>query len=153
MLTWCNITSHYTVLKSQSFFALGNLGLIVMFMVPFVLSFFIKKNNPLKLTYTATFVAYGATMFVNFIKCYNSYLSRGYFGGMHSRYYYCLIPIFALLVCEKFQEDWAAKLAEKWQLFSKCFAQNAYNFAWLGFAALLVYDDFLMFLKVNTFYF
>lgn len=151
LITWCNVSSHYTVVKTQYLLSVENIGLMIMVVSPFVLFLFNRKNKN-KLLFNSVFIGYVITMAINFVTCYSAYTSRGYFGGMHSRYYYCLLPVFSLWLCSIYGKTKKFLTNKLETYFSEKSISIGVDVALLVFASLLVYGDFLVFLKINTMY-
>jgi hypothetical protein len=152
-LTWCNVISNYTVGKTGGFLSLDNIALMMTHMLPFIVIFFMKKQKEQRLSRGAVLISYLVVSGINYISCYKEYISSGYFGGMHSRYYYCIIPVFALLLCERYDESRLVALADRFGYTNRKTVECFYNVMWIGFTFLLLYEDFFAFLRVNYLYY
>lgn len=150
IMTWNRVSNHYTINKSMGFFSISNFGLNMILIIPFIAIIFNSKNKYHKPLFVGTLIAFVITVIINFIVCYKTYLVRGYFGGMHSRYYYCLLPMLALLICYQYEGQFITFLKKKTK---NKIVSYLWDFLWIAFACILIYDDFLSFLRINTLYY
>lgn len=94
--TWSEIASHIWVQKQNL------LQAIALFLLPIiaVLALFIKPKDKSFLLARIGLLSLFILMMIHFINVYNSYLTRGYLGGIQARYYFSIIASIFLLSSE-----------------------------------------------------
>ena len=149
--TWTGISSHISLLKSEDiWFSVQNIGLVLIWFFPALL--FIKSLRK-KLVYSgallAAYFSVAITFIMQLMNGYNGYITRGYRGSFQSRYYLCVIVVFAFcitLIVQKVMELLDGKGVYA-NIIQKCILSMT-----VIYIALLAFEDFIYFLINYTNY-
>ncbi|MGG1613988.1 hypothetical protein [Paenibacillus phoenicis] len=94
--TWSQIISHVIIPKENIY---QSLSLLILPLLA-LLSFCIKPRDKTFSIARISFISIFFLMILHFISVYNSYLSRGYLGGIQARYYFSIVASIFLLSSE-----------------------------------------------------
>jgi len=98
--TWTGIFAHVQFVKYESLIAWDRIYVILLVLGPIAM-FFINKKTKRKYMgfFISGYIAFIIVNIMQFYRAYNTYFySSGFPGGYQSRYYLCLVPMFALII-------------------------------------------------------
>lgn len=155
--TWTGIASHVSLTKSENLFSLNQIGLALLFALPLLL-FFTRRRGKQADGKTGLLFAYAALLAVILLQFSRAYWEfahvSGYLGGYQSRYYLCAVPVLALCtawgtqaVCERLRAPGCQPRLAGAPPRAALVGLHAVQAGCAGFTALLVYEDFIYFLR------
>lgn len=144
MGTWTDIASHVSLHKPSNSAFLEKIALELILFIPLCLLVKpIREKMKYKQGIIGGYIAVVVTGMLQFYNAYSGFGERGYLGGFQSRYYLCIIVVFAfcaaLLVQEALQ---AIKAQNKYAIAMK----HIIVYVTVAFIGLLAYEDFIYFL-------
>jgi len=145
--TWTGIASHVSLTKGGSVFGINRIALFLILVLPAFS--FLKKNSEsnFKEAGQCLYIGAIAAMLYQFYNAYiNWYCASGYLGAYQSRYYLCVLPAFAYLICMAVEERYRYAIS----CVSECRCnkkevQLFFGIIIITFCFLLVYEDFIYF--------
>jgi len=157
--TWTSWASHTSLLKDTSFFSIEHIALLSILWLPALLLLkIVRKNNNASHLLMSTYFSVLIVMIMQFVNARNSFLTNGYTGGYQSRYYFCIMVMFALsivLIVQAFYKsdthvtlDASIKTTTiKTSSTKKHFIKDKIiEIICIAFSGLLIYSDFIYFL-------
>lgn len=159
MLSWTGIVSHISLIKNGYFFSINKIGLFLLWIIPFLLIFNIKKltrENFNVLAPLVIFISIIITALIQFFRAYYEFIKiSGYGGGTQSRYYDCGICAIALAVVFVFSELNNTKNTRNLNYYSLVNVRhnhiskikiNINHATCLVLSIIIIYEDFIYFL-------
>lgn len=148
--SWWGIASHISLMKPDHYAFLETAALSMLWLFPLLfIPKSIRRNQAYTKSVLALYVGAVVTIVMQFVNGYTGLLERGYLGGFQSRYYLCVIVMFAfsaaLMVQKVFVE---IPREDRWALVVRRVTVCATVF----FIGLLAYEDFIYFLLHYTTY-
>lgn len=144
MMTWNGIVSHIVLVKPDKGAFLETIALTSIWFIPLLLfGKKVRKNIKHILCILSIYVGILITLVLQIYSGYSGFCTRGYMGGLQSRYYLCAIVGFAfaitalveyLLICVKGENKYAQIL------------KQIIIYVVIAFIGLLLYEDFIYFL-------
>ncbi len=145
MRCWTGISSHVSMLKPSTYWgSVQNIALVLVWFVPFLFTKrTLRKQSAYSLGMVACCAGVAVALILQFFNGYDGFLSRGYLGGFQSRYYLCIVFVFAFCMAVAMQK-----------LFDYLDSDGRHSM-WLRqsiecvtaiYIGLLYYEDFLYFL-------
>lgn len=153
-LTWSGIASHVSLTKSDALWAIDQIGLLLLFVLPLFLIVRSKHGLERKWHSANLLFIYCTLLIVIFLQFFRAYWQfshvSGYLGGCQSRYYLCAVPMLSLCITWSAQTAYS-RLTRRTTFDRQSMARStaggiAVQAACAGFSVLLIYEDIIYFL-------
>lgn len=152
--TWTNLVSHVFLVKASVWYSIDRIALMGIWIIPMWLFFKKKKAESLETMFLIFFtIAIYITFIMQFSNAATRFFQDGFPGSYQSRYYLCVIVIFALSIIRCLEYFYSRYEETSADLNSVKFDKKKLICVFaIAFSLLLFYEDFIYFILNFTDY-